>query len=301
MATNEQPEDRWETIKAIWAKDEHRWLYVIVGLVAGFLLGVTIRDFILDNPGWRETLANLFPEAFGISVTVLVLNGLADRRTRLEEKRDLIFKMGSSIREIAVPASEALRRHGWLQNGSLKKANLRYADLQGANLENANLQGADLWCAKLQMADLSRARLQEVDLRAWLEGAKLDEADLQGADLTGANLQKAHFVEANLQEVMLHNANLQEARIWIANLQGADLLAAKLQGANLSYANLQGVKHLSQAYFDKDTILPDGTNRSALEREQLDRFTDPNHPNFWRPEPGSVWWYPAEEAQHGDE
>jgi hypothetical protein len=57
--TPQQPEDRWQTIKRIWAKDEHRWLYVIVGLVAGFLLGFTVRDFALATDGWRETVASL--------------------------------------------------------------------------------------------------------------------------------------------------------------------------------------------------------------------------------------------------
>jgi hypothetical protein len=64
-------------------------------------------------------------------------------------------------------------------------------------------------------------------------------------------------------------------------LQGANLEGASLQGANLSQADLQGAV-LKDARFDDATVLPDGVN--WLRRTALTRFTDPNDPEFWRPD-----------------
>ncbi|MBZ0282133.1 MAG: pentapeptide repeat-containing protein [Anaerolineae bacterium] len=92
-----------------------------------------------------------------------------------------------------------------------------------------------------------------------LEGAVLQLANLQGADLLFANLQDAFLSGANLESVVLQDANLRGAYLWNANLQGAKLYYAK---------------------FNESTILPDGTNWTP--ETDMSRFTDPNHPQFWR-------------------
>ena len=63
----------------------------------------------------------------------------------------------------------------------------------------------------------------------------------------------------NLQEADLRGANLQEANLWGANLQGADL---------------------GGATFDENTMLPDGTKWTP--GTDMGRFTDREHPDFWR-------------------
>ncbi len=251
-------ENRWETIKAIWAKDEHRWLYVLVGITAGFLLGFTIESFAqsMATPNWRETLASLFPEAFGITVTVLVLNGLAERRVRLEMKRDLIFRMGSRQRDVAVHAAEHLGEHGWLQDGTLRGGYFAKANLYKAGLSGANLQETSLL-----------------------------EATLEGANLAFANLIGANLAFAKLQGAVLMDAKLQGADLSWSNLEGANLGLARLQGANLEDAKLQGVEYLLSATFDEWTVLPDGKNYDPeLGPKQLIRFIDPTRPDFWQPD-----------------
>ncbi|MFC1961000.1 pentapeptide repeat-containing protein [Chloroflexota bacterium] len=262
---NQEKEDRWATIKGLYAK--HEYLYVAVGIMAGFLMGVTIRDFLPIIESWRDLVTGLFPEAFGIAITVLVIDALATRRAELEKKRDLIFKMGSSSRDVAVPAVEDLRRHGWLEDGSL----------QGVNLDDANLEAADLNFAVLQGASLQRANLQNVDLK---------DADLRKANLTAANLQEARLENAELLGVDLEKANLQKVNLWEAGL-----LEANLTNANLLETNLRG------AHCNEKTILPDAKYDSETKQytsyyspdTDIGRFTDSTHDHFWRPDE-QVWW-----------
>jgi len=101
---------------------------------------------------------------------------------------------------------------------------------------------------------------------------------LQGAYLRRANLTGAYLQDANLSEANLQGTNLTKANLFDANLQGAFLLDADLSGANLTYADLRGAD-LWMANFDEETILPDMSKWNA--ETELERFTDPNHPDFW--------------------
>jgi hypothetical protein len=122
-------------------------------------------------------------------------------------------------------------------------------------LTDGSLQEARLWEANLHNANLQRA---------YLASAHLEGANLRGANLGGAVLPQVHLEGANL-----HNANLQRAY----------LASAHLEGANLRGANLQMVLW-PDAEFDEDTTLPDGTK--WMPGTDMDRFTDPDHPDFWR-------------------
>jgi hypothetical protein len=223
---------------------------------------------------WKGLALNFGTEMAGAVVTYLLLELVIGRMERREAEReaekkeleakkaDLIAQLGSSVKDVAVAAAEELARHGWLYDGSL----------QGANLKEANLQGASLYNAKLERIRLTWANLQEAYLGlANLRWANLQGANLQGAILTGANLQKANLFEASLQG----------ANLWVTNLQEADLDTADLQGASLQKANLQGA-NLEGASFDEGTRLPDGTKWTP--DTDMARFTDPDHPDFWRPD-----------------
>lgn len=102
---------------------------------------------------------------------------------------------------------------------------------------------------------------------------------LNGADLMDAHLQGADLSQANLRDAILVAVKLQRANLSQADLQNADLAEANLRGANLTEANLQGVRW-SDIRADEKTILPDGTHWTPL--TDIHRFTDPDHPNFWR-------------------
>lgn len=123
----------------------------------------------------------------------------------------LIRKLHSEDSKTVLQAVEELRARGWLGDGSLQGAILRYVHLQGADLYKANFQGADLSMANLQGADLSMANLQEADLSMTnLQGADLSMANLRDADLRKANLWGAR----NLKDEQIAQAK----RLWGATL-----------------------------------------------------------------------------------
>lgn len=133
------------------------------------------------------------------------------------------------------------------------------------------------------MAELTTYQIYDLLNRPgplWLAGVDLSGVNLWFVDLQGANLRGA-----NLKRAALEGANLQGAALEYANLQGAELVGVHLQGANLDYANLSGAElagaHLELALFEASTTLPDGTRWSP--DADLARFTDPEHPDFWRP------------------
>ena len=129
------------------------------------------------------------------------------------------------------------------------------------------------------------ANLNNLDL----SGANFYDADMRGISLEGANLTGAYMIEANLQNAKLSEANLEKAELSWADLGGAFLGGVRLYGTWLLRANLEGT-FIKTAHFDISTRLPDGTRWS--QEADLERYTDPNHAKFWRPEAGFFGEYP---------
>jgi hypothetical protein len=147
-------------------------------------------------------------------------------------------------------------------------------------LQDGSLRGVDLARANLPMGDLSRAVLPKATLtQSNLREALLLEADLQGADLSGSVLQAAFMSRVNLNGAKLTGVDLEEANLSGANLGGADLSGANLVGADLSNANLEGAD-LTDARINEATRLPDKVNWAPY--SDMARFTDAQHPGFWR-------------------
>jgi hypothetical protein len=256
--------------------------------IGGFLLGVMALPLLgsLDGGRLAAFLQELAPEAVGILVTVIVIDRMNRRRDERNAeaalKQRLIEDAASYVNDIANNAVYQMSRKGWLrgERGLLRGADLAGANLQAANLFEANLQAANLFWANLQGADLAGANLQAADLReAKLQGAALTGAKLEGTNLHGATLHGANLSGAKLQAADLRKANLQAAQLAEANLQAAQLAEANLQGAELWGANLQEAD-LSGAKFYESTILPDETQWTP--ETDMHRFTDPEHPDFWR-------------------
>lgn len=109
----------------------------------------------------------------------------------------------------------------------------------------------------------------------WLIG---EDGLLRGADLSLANLEGANLWQANLERANLWRASLKGANLWQANLKGADLRKADLT-ADLGKANLERAD-LREAKFSKTTLLPDQTRWTP--ETDMERFTNPEHPDFWR-------------------
>lgn len=150
-----------------------------------------------------------------IAIALLVIDSLNERSAHEQLRAKLIRQLGSTDNRIALRAVRELRAGGWLEDGSLRGANLMRANLRGASLIGGNLQEAVLF-----------------------------RADLQEADLVGTNLQGAYLARANLEEADLRGAKLQGAKLQGANLQGADLQGADLEGANLEGVTMpDGSKH----------------------------------------------------------
>jgi uncharacterized protein YjbI with pentapeptide repeats len=77
----------------------------------------------------------------------------------------------------------------------------------------------------------------------------------------------------------LRVADLSKANLGDADLFGAYLSEAELFGVDLSGANLHGAR-LEHASFNENTTLSDGTKGKP--DTDLSRFTDSDHPDFWR-------------------
>lgn len=99
-----------------------------------------------------------------------------------------------------------------------------------------------------------------------------------------------HAVEELRRHGWLTDGSLNGANLAAAHLEGANLMFARLTGATLNYAHLEGAflagAHLEGAglhhtQFSTDTALPWGNHWTP--ETDMRCFTDPNHPNFWRP------------------
>ena len=203
-----------------------------------------------------------------------------------------------------------------LSSAKLAGANLRNADLSGADLcyaimENAMLEYANLRHAKMQRTDLSNANLTDACLidanlhiailfKTVLVRAKLTNANTEGVYVRNANFDGAELIGANLRDCDLNHSNLRDAVLFAADLQNASLIGTDLEGADLRGAYMEGARVVPKkivtpivednklrAWSTKGAtrldgaLLPDGsrfdTDDSA---DQLERFTDPNHPQF---------------------
>jgi uncharacterized protein YjbI with pentapeptide repeats len=313
---NDFEQHEQESKRMRWEYKYH--LRIIIGIVIlslGFIVGWTV--FIEKR---IDYLLSLCTNALGIGVGVFILDQRAQQREESRFKADLIYKLGSRINPEAIRAAEELKRHGWLTDGSLKGINLNDANLRNAHLEDGKFAEATFNSAKLQNVDLRNADLQKSWwIGTKLEGAQLarcnlEEAKMAGADLSKvslkyANLRKADLPHAPLTWTLLDGTNFQEANLMFAqfdsnsmyktnlsnsnlcyarfrrtimscsNLRGANLLKADFLGAWLNDVDLEGA-NLELATFDDETTLPDGIKWSPS--EDMKRFTDPTHVNFWR-------------------
>ena len=118
--------------------------------------------------------------------------------------RKLILQLRSFESEKVLQAVDELRKHGWLEDGTLDGLELRHAHLETANLSDASLQRVNLSMADMRWTDLCGA-------------------DLRGAQLNSANLYRANMAEVDLDGVNLIRANLQSVR----NLTDNELVRAR--------------------------------------------------------------------------
>ncbi len=234
---------------------------IVVGILFTISLITGLLSFWLETDRtrqwWGDWFQGVSTEMVGAAMTTIFFTFIVGAVEQQQNLQQLIENMGSDINIQALAAVDALGSER-LQDGTLRGGVFAFANLDNAPLFKADLQDANFFSAILSDAKLLEANLQN--------------ANLQAADLTNADLDSALLINANLQN---------------ANLQAADLSNVLLDSADLTSANLQDV-HLENTRFTPETTLPDGTFYS--DTIDLTRFTDPQHPDFWRPETGAVWW-----------
>lgn len=135
-------------------------LGILVALGAGAAVSVAVACLWGKQTTWDAVLAGLGTELAGGVVTYLLIERLVGGTERPEkEKADLIAQMGSEVRDVAIAATEELRRRGWLTDGSLRGAHLSGANLSGAILDRADLTGAVLFDVNLTGAYVTDEQL----------------------------------------------------------------------------------------------------------------------------------------------
>lgn len=224
-------------------RSERRFSVEMVGILLALLgIVVTFAGHLLQygSLNWRQLFLDLYANAgsemLSIAVTVLIIDSLYRRREAAAQRVHLIRQLSSKDNSAALQAADELRALGLLADGTLRHADLKYANLAGAVLSGADLQDA-----------------------------YLSFASLKGADLREANLRDAILRKADLREALLINADLSNAKLLEADLSGANLHGARLVGVNLSGADLSGARGLTDEVLaqagalDGATRLPNGS------------------------------------------
>lgn len=270
-----QPITRMQEIKAIWR--ENQGLYVVAGILIGLML-FPLLDLVINN--LNELLVGLVPEAIGIVFTVLILDRVYQNHEEKKYKQQIIQEMASLDNSTALRAAETINSKGWAQDGSLIEARLREANLENirmdsANLHHSHLVGINLRNGKMYRTDFSRVQMSDSDLRY----GRFNISNFENAMASDVDFRDCNLVSCNFQNAGLFGCDFENANLENADLRGAVLIGANLEGAKLGdeYGYSFTVK------IDEDTTLPDGY--SWQKNTDLTRFTDPYHPDFWRPKP----------------
>jgi len=231
--------------------------------------------------------ANISAELGSIAITVIVIDSFNKRRSDHELKARLVREARSRDNSTAVSAVDWLRAEGLLKG---EKSLLRKASLWDANLANALLTDVNLSQSDMNNANLYRANVSYSDLSyilmpyGNLRGANFKFSKLSNANLMYIQAEEVELRHTDLTNSSLEGADLRGANLQFANLTRAQMDKARLERVNMEFANLTHAI-LKDTSFDETTILPDGTKYDPeLGLEQLARFTDPNHPDFWQPD-----------------
>jgi hypothetical protein len=165
-----------EKMLAFWQRVLLWWNLqrVAVGLLV-LALVIAVYGYLNQHGNWQSPFpfiadfyANISTELISIVITILVIDGLNERRAIQQEKQALILQMSSPTNFIAKEAARILRMRGWLTDGTLQGANLLRANLRKVLLVKADLRGAlfykaEIWDAYFHETNLTGA----VKLEDW--------------------------------------------------------------------------------------------------------------------------------------
>lgn len=268
----------------------------VVGIILLLLaLGLGIWGYIRLNGDFdmdtfvEDFYANISGELGSIGITVIVIDQLNRRREKKEQQRREIEDFKRLQRQY-----EVRLRHA--RNPTEMRSLLIEMDVLHV-LNGSDLAGLDLTGIKLGKPAPGTI-LDPVFPVSWdkqpgridLRKAKLDSTNFEGSSLTSVDLREVHALHTNLRDADLSFADLRNAFFGYANVSGTNLTKANLEAASFSYSTLSEAKLTNANLRDVDfhrtsldgVVLPDGSK--LTEPEQIARFTDPNHPQFWQPE-----------------
>lgn len=182
----------------------------------------------------NEFYANISSELFSISITILLIDYLYERKSKINSKQRLLRELGSEDRGFTSRALKELKETGALEDGSLvgldlKGANLSNLDFSNANLKNVNFENAILEGCTFSNCDLTNTNFISTNLK----GAIIENANFENTVLSKANLYSARLSKSKINNCDFLNANLQ-----VSELIEVEINNCKLEGVNLTQANL---------------------------------------------------------------
>lgn len=254
MAYNSPSSNREQEIQDIWRSNRPFFQLGFIFLV--LLIGIAIGALLFgDNANFN---LNIYTEIISIIVTALVVDQIIRRRDRKQMQQRLLRDVAGPSEDVAKAAINIMREENWLvgEHSLLKNAYLWEAKLTGVALNGANLSGAALG-------------------NSYFQEAYLSNVNFSNADLMGADLNRADMVNSNFHNAQMRYANLEASYLGAADLRGANLQDAYLAGAHFTDM------YFGDATFDSNTVLPDGSRWDQT--AEIDRFTDPAHPQYWQP------------------
>ena len=179
------------------------------------------------------------------------------------------------------------------EGSTLLDANLTESKLSSATFEKVTIGNSNLSFATLDYCELRQVKIVKSDLchtmfqHSRLENIEIYSSNLASIYLEGSqminvkifrsSLQNADLIDANIEQITLKDVDLKNA-----NFEGTMIIGAEFDNVNLEGANLDGVS-IRVISGDGKIILPDGKEIETLFLpKELKRFSDPNHPEFWR-------------------
>jgi uncharacterized protein YjbI with pentapeptide repeats len=238
-------------VSAVWFISTDFWLG---GQWKGYVINESQFGYFL-----LAALVSFGPNLAAIVIGVIIIDYLSEQRQTEQLKRQLIRQIASPHNEVANTAVIELAYHGWLFDGSMKKADLFRANLEKADLSNADLDGSEIISANLKNAVLVQANLSNTNMLnvklnpSKLSLAKFNRAFLKTVNLEGADVSRADFRRATLEAVILDKADMSnvnmEGSIWLfVSAKGTGFYGANLPSIDFSSSSLIG------AFFDRAVL-----------------------------------------------
>ena len=196
----------------------------VFGLLC-LLLFVGLLGFSFVSDGYtsengksiHSVIFNLAFTLLGVSLTVLVIDELNERRASLERKRYLLRDLVGCDEVIGGRAIIELNELGALHDGTFV----------GANIPKVNLDGIDLTHGQFSNSIIYGGRFSNCDFgQALLSGAQVNDTVFNDC-----SLEKTNFKDSKATDAIFKNCDMRDADFTGANLKGSEVIECRLSDA----------------------------------------------------------------------